>query len=277
MATSSVNVVPIVASPKRAMEAPDTVVEEITVEHPPPKRVKREMLDYNAVDLSQLKLEDLGVDKKGNRRFRPLLGESLLHCNLTPRGFQWAPFGFDVSGKFKKPSFLSNQPSQRSEGLNLALHIRAKKEYKFLHAIDDFFKTKVAELDPALQWRPLGNYDVIDLLHELYCTKVKVVLAGEGLTQLKVIDRNINIHTGAGWDFLQSHLAAFANFRHARVKVATRLSNLWCVEGKAGLTLTATHLVLTFPKPLPGKKDTDEHTFENVFDDDSILEEIAAE
>lgn len=277
MAASSVSIVPIVASPKRAMESADTVFDVASSEELPPKRIKREMLDYHALDLSQLKLEDLGVDKKGNRRCRPLLGESLLHCNLTPRGFQWAPFGFDVSGKFQKPSFLNNQPPQGTEGLNLALHIRASSEYKFLHAVDDFFKKKLAELDPALQWRPLGSYDTIDLLNDLYCTKVKVVLAGEGLTEIKIIDRQTNFHTGSGWPFLQPHLAAFSNFRHARVKVAVRLSNLWCMEGKAGLTLTATHLVLTFPKPLPGKKDTDEHTFENVFDNDHILEEIAAD
>jgi hypothetical protein len=277
MAASSVSIVPIVASPKRAMESADTVFDAASSEELPPKRIKREMLDYHALDLSQLKLEDLGVDKKGNRRCRPLLGESLLHCNLTPRGFQWAPFGFDVSGKFQKPSFLNNQPPQGTEGLNLALHIRASDEYKFLHAVDDFFKKKLAELDPALPWRPLGSYDTIDLLNDLYCTKVKVVLAGEGLTEIKIIDRQTNFHTGSGWPFLQSHLAAFSNFRHARVKVAVRLSNLWCMQGKAGLTLTATHLVLTFPKPLPGKKDTDEHTFENVFDDDHILEEIAAD
>ena len=104
-----------------------------------------------------------------------------------------------------------------------------------------------------------------------------MVLAGEGLTEIKIIDRQTNFHTGSGWPFLQSHLAAFSNFRHARVKVAVRLSNLWCMQGKAGLTLTATHLVLTFPKPLPGKKDTDEQTFENVFNGDHILEEIAAD
>ena len=49
------------------------------------------------------------------------------------------------------------------------------------------------------------------------------------------------------------------------------------MDGKAGLTLTATHLVLTFAKPKPGCKATDEEPFKEVFEDDVLLSEIAAE
>ena len=277
MTSQSVSVVPIVSSPKRAMSSQDEIPEENeSLEHGPSKCVKREMLDYSALELDQLKLEDNGLDKKGNRRLRPLLGDSLLHCNLTPLGFQVTPFGFDVSGKFQKPSFLSNQPPQRSEGLNLPVIFRITRESSFLREVDFFFKSKLAEMDDKLKWHSLesmSDYDASDV----YRTKVKVVLAGERLTEIKIIDHNIGIHTGVGWEFLQSHLEAFNNFRWARVKVAVCLSDLWCVDGKAGLTLTATHLVLTFPKLAPGKKPTDKEPFHDVFENDFILSELAAE
>ena len=275
MAASSVDVVPIVVSPKRAMEAPDVVEDEAAVEHPS-KRIKREMLDYDAVDLDQLRVEDNGVDKNGNRRLRPLLGDGLLHCNVTPLGFHVSHFGFDVSGRFQKPSFLTNQPPRRSEGLYLPLRFRISKEYRFLQKVDSFFKNKVAEIDDTLKWRSLDLLHCHDARYEEYHTKVKVVLSGEGLTQLKIIDRKMNIHTGAGWDFLQPFMQEFDNFKLARVKVAVCLSDLWCMDGKAGLTLTATHLVLTFPKPRPDSKDHDD-PFKDVFDPNAVLSEIAAE
>ena len=277
MTSQSVSVVPIVSSPKRSMLCYDEIPDDgASLEHGPSKRVKREMLDYGALDLSQLKLEDDGLDKKGNRRLRPLLGESLLHCNLTPLGFQVSPFGFDVTGKFQKPSFLSNQSPRRSEGLNLPMNFEIKKEFAFLQSVDSFFKGKLAEMDDKLKWRSL-ELDSHRMAYT-YQSKVKVVLAGEGLTQIKIIDRNMNIHTGAGWEFLQPHLEPFKNFRWARVKVAVCLSDLWCMDGKAGLTLTATHLVLTFPKPLRGKKPTDEdERFGDAFPNDVILSELAAE
>ena len=113
------------------------------------------MLDYSVLDHSQLKLEDNGVDKKGNRRLRPLLGESLLHCNLIPVGFQVSPFGLDVSGTFQKPPFLSNQPPRRSEGLNLPMSFRIRKEIVFLQKVDSFFKTILSEMEDNLKWRSL--------------------------------------------------------------------------------------------------------------------------
>ena len=67
MTSQSVSVVPIVSSPKRAMSSQDEIPEENeSLEHGPSKRVKCEMLAYSALGLSQLKLEDNGLDKKGN-------------------------------------------------------------------------------------------------------------------------------------------------------------------------------------------------------------------
>ena len=154
------------------------------------------------------------------------------------------------------------------------------KENRFLCDVDEFFESKVRENDEKLQWHPLVNRHEIrgDPYKPVWWSKIKVVLAGEGLTEIKIIDHDMKIHTGAGWEFLQPHLAAFKNFQNARVKVAVCLSNLWCMNNKAGLTLTATHLVLTFPKPRKNKKDDVPSDFGDVFSNDAqMLSELAEE
>ena len=123
----------------------------------------------------------------------------------------------------------------------------ARQETSFLQKADAFFNAKVAELDDKLQWRTLA----FPYQGGRYCTSVKVVLSGERLTQIKIMDQHMNIHNGERWGFLQTYQQTFHNFRLARARVAGCLSESWCVDGKAGFTLTADHLVLTFPKPPP--------------------------
>ena len=276
MVAQTANVVPILTSLKRAMavEAEEAPLEQS------PKRAKISIPDYTAVNFSQIKLEDCGTNAQGARLVKPLLGSAPLHCNLTPLGFQVTPFGFDVSGKYQKPSFLSGGPAKKSEGLNLRVRIRAHDELNFLIQLNSKFQQKFEELDKDSKWQPLvvvGPPDPLDLTKSLIGDiKVKVVLAGQGLTQLKIIDRECKIHEGEGWDFLQPFLSDFKNFCRARLKVAICVSSLWNVDKKAGLTLTATQLVLTFPKPLPKASKVDETLrFENTFDNDALLMELA--
>ena len=59
------------------------------------------------------------------------------------------------------------------------------------------------------------------------------------------------------------------NFRGSRCKVSISLTGLWCVSRKAGLTLTASHLVLA-----AAEKEEDWGSWDEVFDDESLLAEL---
>ena len=253
MTFQSVSVLPIDFSIKRAMSNAST--------EPSPKRARHEVPGFKELDLRQLVLKDNGKNRAGNGKLvLPLLGTQKLRCNLSPQGFLKAPFGFDVSGKYQRPSFLAGGDPTKSESLSLVLQ-PGNDEAAFLQEVDGFFKDAFAKLDEKSQWYPLVN----EAEKHGHTTKVKVVLEGEGLTQLKVIGLDKKVHTGYGWKWLQPYLAENRNFRNSQCKAVVTLTNLWCVSRKAGLTLTATHLVLIA---------SDKGADEDVFDDEALLAEL---
>ena len=255
MTFSSVNVVPILSHLSRAMVGDSSA-------EPSPKRARIEVPAFQDLDLKQLALVDKGASKQGSKLTLPLLGSERLRCNLTPVGFLATPFGFDVSGKYQKPSFLVGGEAGKSEGLGLVLQL-GDAEASFLRAVDEFYKAEFVKLDKKSQWHDLVA------AHEKHGvqSKVKVVLQGAGLTQLKIVGLDKQIHTGYGWDFLKLHLSENHNFRRSRCKVTISLSSLWNVSRKAGLTLAATHLVLVASKSADAVE-------EDVFDDDELLREL---
>ena len=259
MTFQSVTVLPIdFSNLKRTMSYSSSAVVE-----PSPKRVKREVPSFKEIDLGQLLLKDNGKNRAGNGKLvMPLLGNQRLRCNLTPQGFLKVPFGFDVSGKYAKPSFLVGGEPGKSESLSLVLQPGAE-ETAFLQEVDGFFKDAFAKLDEKSQWHPLVN----ETEKHGVTTKVKVVLEGEGLTQLKVIGADKKVHTGYGWKWLKPFLAENRNLRNSQCKAVVTLANLWCVSRKAGLSFTATHLVL-----IAAEKDEAD---EDVFDDEALLAELA--
>ena len=260
MTFQSVTVLPIdFSNLKRTMSNSSSAVVE-----PSPKRVKREVPSFKEIDLGQLLLKDNGKTRAGNGKLvMPLLGSQKLRCNLTPQGFLKAPFGFDVSAKYQKPSFLVGGDAGKSEGLSLVLQPNAE-EAEFLKTLDDFFKDAFAKLDERSQWHPLVN----EAEKHGITTKVKVVLEGEGLTQIKIVGLDKKVHTGYGWKWLQPFLAENRNFRKSQCKAVVTLTNLWNVSRKAGLTLMVTHLVLV------ASEKADEGD-EDVFDDNALLAELA--
>lgn len=220
-----------------------------------------ELPSFKDLDLTKLELRDNGASRQGGKLVMPLLGSDRLRCNLTPRGFLKAPFGFDLSGKYEKPSFLTGAAAGKSESLNLVLELGAEQA-EFLQRVDSFFQARYGELEGKSQW-----YELVKSSKYGSNAKVKVVLEGMGLTQLKVLGVDQKMHTGYGWRFLQERLAENCNFRRGRCKVSLCLSNLWCVSGKAGVTLTATHLVLA-------AAEGPEEAEDECYDDEELLAEF---
>ena len=263
MTPAEVSIVPILPfNIKRAMSNSDAA--SVTAE-PSPKRAKMEMQSFKEVDLHKLSLKDNGMNRQGNAKLvLPLFDGQKLRCNLTPAGFLKAPFGFDVSCKFEKPAFLMGTPAGKTESLNLVLQL-GSEEAAFFRGVNEFFKNKYAELDKKPQWHDLVNET--DKFGPV--GKVKVVLDGANQTQLKIVGTDKQIRTGYGWTFLKEHMEESRNFRGSRCKVSIALTGLWCVSRKAGLTLTASHLVLA-----AAEKAEDWGSWDEVFDDESLLAEL---
>ena len=256
--TASISILPCQAMSRASSSVVGDLVE------PSPKRAKVELPSLKDLDLERLTLVDNGPSRNGGKLVQPLLGQSKLWCNLTPQGFVKTPFGFDLSSKFEKPSFLGGAASNaRSESLSLTLQIGAE-DATILKVIDRTFKEKFAALDKKSQWHELLTE------HDKYGSsiKVKIVLAGDGMTQIKLVTADKKIQTIYGWDRLKPYLTENRNFRGSRCKVTVCLTNLWCVSKKAGITLTATHLVLAPPDVVEAAAD------EDAFDDEELLAEL---
>lgn len=253
-APAAINILPCTAF-SRAMSGSD-------IAEPSPKRAKVELPSFAELDLKQLALVDNGVGRNGGKLLMPLLGNNKLRCNLTPKGFLKAPFGFDVSFKYEKPSFLGGVGVGKSEGLALVLQL-GREEATMLAAVNGSFCQKFTALDQKTQWHDLLN------VNDKHGTsvKVKIVLQGENLTQLKIVTADKTIVTGYGWEFLQPYLAENGNFRGSLCKVSVCLERLWCVSRKAGISLTATHLVLAPGATAAG---------EDAYDDDELMAELGA-
>ena len=265
MTLAAVSIFPILPySIKQTMTSSDA---NSNVAEPSPKRARIEMPSFKDLNLDKLCLKDNGMNRQGNAKLvLPLFDGQKLKCNLTPAGFLKAPFGFDTSCKFEKPAFLMGTTAGKTESLNLVLQL-GPEEAEFFRGVNTFFKCKYAELDKKPQW-----HDIVNETEKFGAVgKVKVILDGENQTQLKVVGVDKQIRTGYGWEFLKDYMEGSRNFRGSRCKVSVSLSNLWCVSRKAGLTLTATHIVLA-----PAEKAEEWGSWDEVFEDDSLLEELNA-
>ncbi len=89
-------------------------------------------------------------------------------------------------------------------------------------------------------------------------TKVAVVLAGDGLTKITVVQDD-KVIRGQGFEFLDTFKTTFAR---SQVKLVVKVKKLWCVGGKCGLSLEATQAVF---------KACDKAAEVDVFSNDSEL------
>ena len=242
---------------KRTMSTPSSAAE------PTPKRARTEMMSFKDLNLEKLSLKDNGMNRAGNAKLvMPQYNEKKLQVNLTPHGFLTVAFGFDVTGKFEKPSFLVGGVATKSESLSLVVKL-GDDESAFLKEVDNFFKTKFEEIDKKPVWNDLVKPT------EKYGNnfKLKVVLGGENQTQIKIVGLDKKIQTGYGYDWLKQFLEDNKNFSRCQCKVNMNLSNLWVVSRKAGLTFTASHLVLVCREKHSVVED-------DAFDDDELLAEL---
>ena len=235
-------------------ESPDAMAEQSAAKR---ARIEIEVPSFNDVDLQKFSLKDNGKGKNGHKTFPMVEGKSI-RFNLTPSGWLNAPFGFDVTSKFEKPSFLGGMEpeSGASEGLKLAINLQ-QAESEFLTALDDNCSAAFANIVKAT-WNPLLSENA---LFSTQTVKVVVTLEGEELTKIAVVANN-KVTRGEGWDFLKAYIDSGNTFRNADVKLTARVKKLWNVGGKAGIQLEATQIVLQ-PGDRPREK--------AAFDDDSKL------
>lgn len=217
---------------------------------PTTKRARIEVKPYHGMSLETFTLKNNGKSNngvKGGINAFPLIDKEPIRFNLTPGGWLLAPFGFDISGKYENPSFLSGTPPEKpgaSEGLSLKVNLWADHA-EFLGKLDDVAQKAFAELAPDATWKPMV---ATDEERKLASSKVKVVLKGADLTKLAIVKNGVVVR-GEGWDFLMGFLAGSGNCRRAEVKLTVRVKKLWNVAKNAGLSLEATQMVLRIDKP----------------------------
>ena len=212
-----------------------------------------EISSMQELDFQQFALK-MGTKTKNGQTAYPSIAGETIRVNLTPDEWLHSPWGFDFTGRFETPSFLGGKSPERDgtpESLKITLTLD-NKQAEFLQKLDDASRVAFAEINPAAKWTPLVKYE------SYMTTKVAVVLKGDGLTKMAVVQEN-KVDRGEGYDFLSSFKKTFAM---SQVKLVIRVKKLWLVGGGAGLSLEATQLVL---------KDSRKPVEAVVFDNDQDL------
>ena len=173
------------------------------------------------------------------------MGGEPIRFNLTSDGWLKTVFGFDITTKFEKPSFLGGKQPENGTSEGLALRINLEKtQAEFLKQLDEKSQEGFGQLVKNSIWSAVVSDES---LFGTVSTKITVVLKGTGLTKIAVVADG-KVVRGEGWDFLKTYTDAGNTFRHA--EVVARIKKLWHVSGKAGLKLEATQIVLrTTDKP----------------------------
>ena len=203
-------------------------------------RVEIQIPSFADVDMSKFTLKDNGKGKNGHLSY-PLVDGQVVRFNLTPSGWLKTPFGFDVETKYEKPSFLGGKEPEKPgkpEGLNLRLNLE-DAEAEFLTELDSHCQTEFEKLTKA-KWNSLVTEAG---LFGKTSAKATVILKGNGLTQIAVVDNN-QVLRGEGWDFLKQFVEPGNIFKQSDVKLVAKVQKLWNVGGGAGIKLEATQIVL---------------------------------
>jgi len=202
-------------------------------------RVEIEVPSFANVDLEKFTMKNNGKGANGHRAF-PLVGDEPIRFNLTPDDWLKTVFGFDITTKFEKPSFLGGKEPENGAPEGLALRVNLQKtQAEFLSKLDGKSQEGFTEIVKNT-WSALVSEDS---LFGTSSAKVTVVLKGAGLTKIAVVADG-KVVRGEGWEFLKAYIDAGNTFRHAEIKLVARVKKLWHVSGKAGLKLEATQIVL---------------------------------
>ncbi len=190
------------------------------------------------IQIEDLKLKDTGKKQKNSED--SLIVLPLESFNLTPSGWLSTKFGFDLNPKFGKPSFLGGEKTDKASE-SLAMRILLDEETTaFFKRLDEQVSQEYQKIR-EVHWQPLVTDDL--LFGGSSNVKVFVVLAGSPLTKLTVV-ANEKVDRGEGWPFLKDYLDKMVNFYNAEVKICVRPKSIWHFNGKTGLCLAATRLVL---------------------------------
>jgi hypothetical protein len=204
------------------------------------KRARVEVQSFTEVRVEDLKLKALDLTTDSGSPFVIPLG--LASFNLTPTGWLCTRYGFDLNSKYGKPSFLGGEKPKNAKSESLAMRVSLDATTAaFLKEVDEKASEEYKKLHDV-PWQPLVIEDL--LFNGGSSVKVHVVLAGSPLTKLTVVDEQ-KVDRGEGWEFVKTYLDRKASiFNNADVKVCLRVNSVWCKDGKAGISLTATRLVL---------------------------------
>ena len=108
-------------------------------EQSPTKRDRVEIAvpSFTAVDLETFTMKDNGKGTNGHRAF-PLVGGEPIRFNLMSDDWLKTVFGFDITTKFEKPSFLGGKQPENGASEGLALRINLEKtQAEFLKQLDE--------------------------------------------------------------------------------------------------------------------------------------------
>jgi hypothetical protein len=203
------------------------------------KRARIEVQSFVEVRVEDLRLKELDLKKDSGAPVVAVIG--LTPFNLTPSGWLSTRYGFDLNGKYGKPSFLGGEKSEKSKSESLAMRVSLDAETAaFLKRLDEKASEEYKKIHDVT-WQPLVSED--NLFNGGSNVKVQVALTGSPLTKLTVVE-GTKIDRGEGWEFLQDYLEKKGNFSNADIKVCLRIRSIWFQDGKAGLSLAATNLVL---------------------------------
>jgi hypothetical protein len=226
--------------------------EEAMAEQGSSKRARREIdvKPFSQLDLTQIKMKDNGKGKNGHLSY-PLIDSEPIRFNLTPSDWVRTPFGFDIDGKYEKPSFLGGKAPEVegiSESLSLRLEV-PQEQADFLTALDSTCKEAFLKIAEG-KWNDLVTTNPV---FKNSMVKIGVVLKGRDLTKIAIVVDG-KVERGEGWSFIEPFFKRCNGFRNADIKMSAKIRKLWNVAGKAGLGLEATHLVLR-PTERPVEKD----------------------
>jgi hypothetical protein len=154
------------------------------------KRARVEVAkSFADIDLNDVQLKAVKVrDSDAVVLFANLANEPVFRFNLTPNGSCPVIFGFDTSGKFEQPSFLTgSQTTKFTESLGLRIGVEGE-QLAFLKQLDAKYCEALKMVDARLEWQPIVTHNE---LHKNDFFKVRVVLKGNLCTNLKVFGEEI--------------------------------------------------------------------------------------
>ena len=124
------------------------------------KRAKIEIPSFSQLNLQEFTLKTVGQTKKDFKFYANISGAPI-RANLTPTDWMSIRFGFDLSGKYEKPSFLGGSAPERlgcPESLSIKVTLNAA-QMEFLKKLDEAAENALSDIMPC-KWNRLITPDM---------------------------------------------------------------------------------------------------------------------